>query len=69
MLNTHDRDQKIFLNLKEGKIDRVAFGNNSSIKILGKCLLDLGSDKAKSTNVLLVEDLKHNLLRVSKMCD
>ena len=62
-------DRNKFINLKEGKNNIVAFRNNSSVKILGKGLVDLGSDKAKATNVLLVEDLKHNLLSVRKMCD
>jgi len=62
-------DQNKFINLKERKRNSVAFGNNSSTKILGKGLVDLGSDKAKITNVLLVEDLKHNILDVSKICD
>ena len=62
-------DRNKFINLKEGNGGSVAFGNNSFVKILGKGLVDLGSDKAKATNVLLVEDLKHNLLSVRKMCD
>jgi hypothetical protein len=47
----------------------VAFGDDSSAKILGKGIVELGSKDVKEKNVLLVEDLKHNLLSVSKMCD
>jgi hypothetical protein len=57
-------DQNKFINLKKGKSGKVAFGNDSSVKILGKCVVSLGSE-----NVLLVEELKHNLLSVSKICD
>lgn len=64
---TRDRNKSI--NLKEGKNGSFSFGNNSSINVLGKGLVELGSDKEKSTNVLLVEDLKDNLPSVSKMCD
>jgi hypothetical protein len=62
-------DQNKFIILKKGKSGSVAFGNDSSLKILGKCIVSLGSENVKETNVLLVEDLKHNLLRVSKICD
>jgi len=62
-------DRKKIINQKEGKSDSVAFVNNSSVKILGKCIVDLGSNKENATNILLVENLKHNLLSVRKMCD
>jgi hypothetical protein len=38
-------------------------------KYLGKGVVNLGSENVKEENVLLVEDLKHNLLSVSKICD
>jgi hypothetical protein len=47
----------------------VAFGDDSSSKILGEGVVELGIKNVKENNVLLVEDLKHNLLNVSKMCD
>jgi hypothetical protein len=47
----------------------VAFGNDSSAKILGEGVVELGRKNVKEKNVLLVEDLNHNLLSVSKMCD
>jgi hypothetical protein len=68
--STHmTRDQNKFISLKKGKSGSVAFGNDSSIKILGKGVVSLGSENVKATNVLLVEYLKHNLLSVSKICD
>ena len=51
------------------KVGNVTFGDNSSAKIIGKGVVDHGSKNVKAKNVLLVEDLKHNLLSVSKMCD
>jgi hypothetical protein len=62
-------DQNKFISLKKRKSGRVAFGNDSSVKILGKGVASLGSENVKATNVLLVEDLKHNLLSVIKICD
>jgi hypothetical protein len=62
------RDQDKFISLKR-KGGNVAFGDDSSAKILGKGVVELGRKNLKSKNVLLVEDLKHNLLNVSKMCD
>jgi hypothetical protein len=47
----------------------VAFGDDSSTKILGKGTVNLGSENVKEGKVILVEDLKHNLLSVSKICD
>jgi hypothetical protein len=47
----------------------VAFGDDSSAKILGEGVVELGRKNVKERNVLLVEDLNHNLLSVSKMCD
>jgi hypothetical protein len=60
-------DQRKFFILKK-KGGNVAFGNDSSTKILGKGTVNLGSENVKAGKVLLVEDLKHNLLSVSKMC-
>ena len=68
--STHmTRDQNKFITLNKRKGNNVAFGNDSSIKILGKGVVNLGSEKVKATNVLLVEYLKHNHCSVSKMCD
>jgi hypothetical protein len=45
------------------------FGNDNSTKIIGKGTIKLGSKDAMEKNVLLVENMKHNLLSVSQMCD
>ena len=63
---TGDQDKFISLKRKGGN---VAFGDDSSAKILGEGVVELGRKNVKSKNVLLVEDLNHNLLSVSKMCD
>jgi hypothetical protein len=38
-------------------------------RIIGRGTVKLGSKDATTKNVLLVEDMKHNLLSVSQMCD
>jgi hypothetical protein len=62
------RDQRKFVSLKKN-CRNVAFGDDPSTKILGTITIKLGSENIKAGKVLLVEDLKHNLLSVSKMCD
>jgi hypothetical protein len=62
------RDQSKFVSLKK-KGGNVAFGDDSSTKIIGKGTVKLRSENVKAGKVLLVEDLKHNLLSVRKMCD
>jgi hypothetical protein len=61
-------DQRKFVRLKK-KGGNVAFGDDLSTKILGKGIVKLASENVKAGKVLLVEDLKHNLLSVSKICD
>jgi hypothetical protein len=63
---TRDQDKLIRWKRKGGN---VAFGDDSSAHILGEGVVELGRKNVKEKNVLLVEDLKHNLLSVSKMCD
>jgi hypothetical protein len=63
---TGDQDKFISLKRKGGN---VAFGDDSSAKILGEGVVELGRKNVKAKNVLLVEDLNHNLLSVSKMRD
>jgi hypothetical protein len=63
------RDQNKFINLNKRKCGSVAFGDDSFVKILGKGVVNLGSENIKEENVLLVEYMKHNLLSVSKICD
>jgi hypothetical protein len=60
--------QSKFVSLKK-KGGNVTFGDDSSTKILGKEIVNLGSENVKARKFLLVEDLKHNLLSVSKIRD
>jgi hypothetical protein len=61
-------DQDKFISLKR-KGGSVAFGDDSFAKILGEGVVEIGRKNVKAKNVLLVEELNHNLLSVSKMCD
>ena len=62
-------DENMFLSLKKENEGTVAFGNDDSTKIMGKGTVSLGSKDAVANNVLLIENMKHNLLSVSQMCD
>ena len=53
----------------QAKTRTVTFGNDNSSKILGKGIVSLGNKDATAKNVLLIENMKHNLLSVSQMCD
>jgi hypothetical protein len=64
---TGDKDK--FLTLKKETNGLVSFWNDNSAKIIGKGTIKLGSKDATVENVLLVEDMKHNLLSVIQMCD
>jgi hypothetical protein len=62
-------DKNNFLTLKKERDVSVSFENDNSTKIIGRARVNLGRKDAKEKNVLLVEDMKHNLLSVSQMCD
>ena len=62
-------DNNIFLTLNKERDGSISFGNAYSTKTIGKGTINLGSKDAKAENVLLVENMKHNLLSVSQMCD
>jgi hypothetical protein len=62
-----DRDK--FLTLRKERDGSVSFGSDDSSKIIGKCIVQIGNKNEKAENVLLVEDIKHNILSVSQMCD
>jgi hypothetical protein len=55
--------------LREERDVSISFGNNNLAKIIGTGTMKIGRKYANEKNVLLVEDMKHNLLSVSKMCD
>ena len=68
-LSKHMKGNKSsFVNIEKDK-GSVSFGNNNSTKVLGKGTVKLGSKNSMAENVLLVDNMKHNLLSVSQMCD
>ena len=62
-------DREKFLTLQKERNGSVSFGNENSMKIIGEGTVQIENKKEKTQNVLLVEDIKHNLLSVSQMCD
>jgi hypothetical protein len=63
------RDKDIFVTLKKEKDGSISFGNDNSSKIIGKDTVKLGRKDVMAENVLLIENMKHNMLSVSQMCD
>jgi hypothetical protein len=59
----------MFLTLRKERYGSVSFGNDDSTKIIGKGTIKIGKKNTKEEKVLLVEDMKHNILSVSQMCD
>jgi hypothetical protein len=47
----------------------ISFGNDNSAKIIGRGTIKLERKDSKVENVLLVEDMKNNLLTVTRMFD
>jgi hypothetical protein len=64
---TNDRDR--FLTLRKERYGSVSFRNDDSAKIIGKGIVRIGNKNTKEENVQLVEEMKHNILSVSQMCD
>ena len=60
-------DPNKFITLKDNK-GKVTFGDNLSSKIIGKGTTVV-NNKIKVENVLLVENIKCNLLSLSQACD
>jgi hypothetical protein len=61
-------DQDKFFTLRKEKNGPVSFRNDHSYKIIEEGTIQIGNKNEKAQNVLLVEDMKHNLLSVSQMC-
>lgn len=62
------RDKKKIVSLQEDSNGTISFENDGSAKVIGKGIVKLGSKKSTVKDVLLIEDLNHNLLSVSQMC-
>ena len=52
----------------QAKVGTITFGNDNSSKVLGKGTVTLGSKNATTKDVLLIENMRHNLLSVSQIC-
>ena len=63
------RDQSKFLKFNKKAKGKVTFGDNMSAKTLGKGTVSLGNNKTKAEYVLLVENIKPNILSVIQTCD
>jgi hypothetical protein len=63
LFKTHDGT------LRKERDGSISFRNDDSTKIIGKGIVKIGNKNTKAENVLLVEDMKHNLLRVIQMFD
>ena len=63
------RDNNKFLIENKEKGGSFTFGDNAFAKVVGKGTVSLGNVRTKVENILLVEDLKHNLLSFIQMCD
>jgi hypothetical protein len=62
-------DRSKFLTLSDSKSGNVTFGNDAPGKIKGKGIVSLCNENRKAQEMLFVEDLKHNLLSVSQVCE
>jgi hypothetical protein len=62
-------DEDRFLTLRKERDGSISFGNDDSARIIGKGTVIIGNKVTKEENVLLVEDMKHNILNVSQICD
>ena len=58
-----------FITLDEGKEGTVTSGNEQTSRIIGKGNVCLNNKNIMAENVLLIEDMEHNLLSVSQTCD
>ena len=57
------------IRLRMDQKGKFTFGDNISSKIIGKGTISIRINKIKAKNVLLVENLKTNILSVSQTCD
>jgi hypothetical protein len=62
-------DQSKFMKLNKKGKGKLTFGDNMLDKILGKGTIRLRNNKTKEEDVVLVENIKPNLLSVSQTCD
>jgi hypothetical protein len=61
--------KQLFVELDEGKEGTITFGNDQSARIVGRGTVCLNNKKIMAENVLLVEEMDHNLLSVIQTYD
>ena len=59
----------MFSSFKKGKEGTIMFGNDNSTKILGKGTVNPRRKNALTKNVLLIENMNHNILSFIHMCN
>jgi hypothetical protein len=64
-----ESDKDKFLTLRKERDGSIYFGNYDSTRIIRRGTIGIGNKDTKEDNVLLVEDMKHNILSVIQMCD
>ena len=62
-------DRKKSVSLKEKKDGTVSLGNDGSSNVIGSRTVTLWRKDYLAKNILLVENMNHNLLSVGQMCD
>ena len=62
-------DRRKFVSLEEKKDGTISFGNDGASNVIGSGTVTLDRKYALAENVLLVENMNHNLLSVGQMCD
>jgi hypothetical protein len=62
-------DEDKFLTLRKERYGSISIGSDDSTRIIGKGTFRIGNKGTEAENVLLVEDMKHNIISVCKMCD
>ena len=68
MLKTHDGDASKFTTLILKDQGSVTYGDNQKANVIGESNILVNKDLSIK-NVLLIEDLKHNLISISQLCD
>ena len=64
-----ESEKNKFVSLRKEKEGSAKFSNNKSAKIVGKEIVSLETNMLWQKNVLLIENMKHNMLSISQLCD
>jgi hypothetical protein len=62
-------DKYKFLTMRKERYGSASFGNDDLDRIILRGTIRIGNKDTKAGNILLVEDMKHNLMSVIQMCD